>query len=658
MKPQTHNNHLVKFGAAGVVMTLGIVFGDLGTSPLYVMKAILSGRGLVNEDFILGALSCVIWTLTVQTTLKYVVLTLRADNRGEGGIFSLFALIRRHASWVYIFAIIGGSALLADGIITPSITVVSAVEGLRLLNSNIPVIPIVLAIITVLFFVQHFGTNFIGKSFGPMMVIWFSMLALLGLNQIVDYPSVFKAFNPYYAIKLLTQYPGGFLLLGAVFLATTGAEALYSDLGHCGLKNIRISWLFVKIALILNYLGQGAWALNNPYVATSGINPFFAIIPELFLIPGILIATGAAIIASQALISGSFTLISEAISLNFWPKVTIKYPTNIKGQMYIPSINIILYLACVAVILFFRESSKMEGAYGLSISVTMLMTTILLINYLILKRVPKILIGIFALFYFMVEGSFLVANLAKFIHGGWVTLVVATILTFIMFIWYKGRKLKNRFLAFVPIERYLDVLHDLSKDKTIQKNASNLVYVTRANTSKEIELKIINSILNKRPKRADTYWFLHVNVTDEPDTMEYTIHEYIQGVVIKVDFKIGFKVIPRINLFFRQVLEDLVESHEFDLVSPYESLKKHGITSDFRFVIIDRIQTYDFDFKPFNQFIMDMYFILKKFGISDEKALGLDTSNVTVEKVPLTLPNIGHARLKRRNGIKPVLPIG
>ena len=530
MKHRSHNSHLVKFGAAGVVMTLGIVFGDLGTSPLYVMKAILSGRPSIDEDFVLGALSCVIWTLTIQTTLKYVVLTLRADNRGEGGIFSLFALIRRHASWVFIFAIIGGSALLADGIITPSITVVSAVEGLRLLNPNIPVIPIVLIIISLLFFVQHFGTNFIGKSFGPMMVVWFSMLAILGLHQIVDYPSVFKAFNPYYAVKLLTQYPGGFLLLGAVFLATTGAEALYSDLGHCGLKNIRVSWIFVKAALILNYLGQGAWALNHPDISTSGINPFFAIIPQLFLIPGILIATAAAIIASQALISGSFTLISEAISLNFWPRVTIKYPTNIKGQMYLPSINLILYIACVFVILFFRESSKMEGAYGLSISVTMLMTTILLINYLILKRMPKILIGIFALFYFIVEGSFLVANLAKFIHGGWVTLMVATILSFIMFIWYKGRKLKNRFLAFVPIDRYLDVLHDLSKDKSIQKNATNLVYVTRANTYKEIELKIINSILNKRPKRADTYWFLHVNVTDEPDTMEYTIHEYIPGV--------------------------------------------------------------------------------------------------------------------------------
>ncbi len=648
MNSKLKTSHITKLTLTGLIVTLGIVYGDLGTSPLYVMKAIVSGATAgINSDFIFGAISCIIWTLTLQSTLKYVLITLRADNNGEGGIFSLYALIRKKKRWTFVLAIIGGAALLADGIITPSITVVSAVEGLNLFSNSISVVPIALLIITAIFVIQQFGTKFLGESFGPIMFIWFLMLGVLGVSQIVNYPQIINAFNPYYAVKLLTEYPGGFLLLGAVFLCTTGAEALYSDLGHCGLANIRVTWIYVKICLILNYLGQGAWVLNNVGKVVGGTNPFFMIMPHWFLIIGVFISTAAAVIASQALISGSYTIISEAILLNFWPKVKISYPTTIKGQMYIPSVNWILYAACVCVILFFQESSNMEAAYGLSITITMLMTSLLLTFYLRLRKVPIFYIGIFLLTYLCIEGSFLIANLHKFSKGGWVTILIAGIIFFIMFVWYRGRNIKKQFTEFVKVRKYYPVLIDLSKDESIQKYSTNLVYMTKANYKSDIEQKIIYSIINKKPKRADCYWFLHLDVLDEPHTMEYKVETLIPDVLIRVDFRIGFKVQPRVNLFFKQVLEELVKNNELDMLSHYSSLRKHHIAGDFRFVIIDRIQNYDFDFSPFDQFIMDIYSILKRIGITDVKAYGLDTSNVLVEKVPLVVEREEPPKLKR-----------
>ncbi|MDP4282558.1 MAG: KUP/HAK/KT family potassium transporter [Bacteroidota bacterium] len=630
-----NKSHISTVTAAGLLITLGIVYGDLGTSPLYVMRAIVAGADTINENFILGGLSCIFWTLTLQTTLKYIVITLRADNKGEGGIFSLFALIRKRAKWAYVFAIIGGCTLLADGIITPSITIVSAVEGLININPRIPVIPIVLIIITILFSIQKFGTQAIGGSFGPIMFLWFCMLGILGTFQILQFPSIIKALNPYYAYLFLTKSPHGFILLGAVFLCTTGAEALYSDLGHCGLKNIRITWIFVKTTLLLNYLGQGAWILQNSDKVNEWTNPFFSIMPAWFMATGVIVATMAAIIASQALISGSFTLISEAISLNFWPKIRIKYPTNIKGQMYISSINWMLYASCVFVILFFQKSSNMEAAYGLSITITMLMTTILLSIFLYNKRVPVYVIGLFLLIYLSIEGSFLIANLNKFIHGGWFTLLVGGLLFIVMWVWFNGRKIKNSFIEFIKVDQYYDVIKELSHDQSIPKYATNLVFLTKANKSTDVESKIIYSILNKQPKRADVYWLLHVDILDEPHVLEYRVTHLIQNILIKVDFKIGFKVQPRVNLFFRQVIDEMARNNEIDLLSRYESLRKFDVMGDFRFVIIDRIQNYDFDFPPKEQFIMDLYTVFKQIGIDEVRSLGLDTSNVTVETVPL-----------------------
>lgn len=640
--------HGTRLSIAGLIITLGIVYGDIGTSPLYVMKAIVAGSGgNLSEPFILGAISCIIWTLTLQTTLKYVLITLRADNKGEGGILALYALVRKKKKWLYSVALIGASALLADGVITPSITVVSAVEGLQLTHPGLSVIPIALAIIAGLFLIQQFGTAAIGKSFGPIMFIWFTMLAVLGTAHIAGYPAILKAFNPWYAINLLVAFPHGFVLLGAVFLCTTGAEALYSDLGHCGLHNIRISWIFVKSTLILNYLGQGAWILSHDIPAASMTNPFFAIMPGWFLPIGVIIATLAAVIASQALISGSYTIISEAIQLNLWPKIKISYPTTLKGQLYISSINWMLFAACVLVIMLFRNSSNMEAAYGLAITITMLMTTFLMIFYLRISKHHIAFIIAFALIYLMIEGSFLMANLSKFMHGGWFTLLLAGIIAFVMFVWYRARLLKNRFTRFVKIADHSEALKALSKDSSIPKFATNLVYLTRADFPTDVEAKIIYSIFNKSPKRADTYWLIHVHICDEPHLLDYSVDKLIPGVLMRVEFRVGFKVQPRINLFFTQVLKELVDNKEFNIDSNYPSLQKFHIPADFRFILIKRIQNYDFDFPPFDQFIMDNYTILSRLGLSDVRAYGLDTSSVMTELVPLSREDTERPVLKR-----------
>lgn len=640
-------NHINTVTAATLLVTLGIIYGDIGTSPLYVMKAIV-GKQAINEIVVLGGISCIIWTLTIQTTFKYVILTLRADNKGEGGIFSLYALVRRtKLKWLIWPAIIGGSALLADGIITPPISVSSAIEGLRIYNPDIPTVPIVIAILTALFIIQQFGTKFVGNFFGPIMLIWFSMLAVIGVINLIEYPIVLKAFNPYYAIQLITMYPGGFWILGAVFLCTTGAEALYSDLGHCGRQNIRVTWAFVKTTLILNYLGQAAWLLERQGELLKDKNPFFEMMPGWFLLPGIIIATAAAIVASQALISGSFTLINEAIRLNFWPKVRVVYPTDLRGQLYVPSVNWMLLIGCIGITLFFRESSGMEAAYGLAIIITMLSTTLLLSYYLYLRRASFIFIFSVLCLFLTVEFSFLVANLDKFPHGGWLTLIIAVTLVTLMWAWFAARKIRNRFVEFVKLKDYLNLLRDLSHDFSIPKYATHLVYLTSANMPDEIEAKVVYSILQKQPKRADMYWFVHVDVMDEPYTMEYRVTELIRGNIIRIDFRLGFRVEPRINLMFRKVVEDMVRNFEVDITSRYESLGRKNLIGDFRFVVMEKFLSYENELPFYEKIILDLYFFFKRVSLSEERAFGLDTSSVTIEKVPLIVNPVAEVNLRR-----------
>jgi KUP system potassium uptake protein len=633
---------------AGLIVTLGIVYGDIGTSPLYVMSAIINSAKMSNELLIYGALSCIFWTLTLQTTIKYVIITLRSDNHGEGGIFALFALIRKKNNWIAIVTMIGGSALLADGIITPAITVTSSIEGLGLIHPGVSIVPVVISILFILFFFQQFGTGFMGSVFGPIMLLWFIMLGVLGASHLIYEPRVLSALNPSWAIRFLYEYPGAVILLGAVFLCTTGAEALYSDLGHCGIKNIRISWIFVKFCLIINYFGQGAYLINH-LDHPHGINPFYAIMPQWFILPGVIIATAAAIIASQALISGSYTLISEAVSLNIWPKIKILYPTAIKGQVYIPFVNWFLWIACTFVVMYFGVSSKMEAAYGLSITITMIMTTLLLSYHLRLKKINPIIVGLLAFIFLTIEGTFLFANLHKFSNGGWLTIVLALIFFTVMYGWYFGRKIKNQYISFVNIRKDPEIFKELSNDTSVPKIATNLVYISHANRIEQIESKIMYSIFNKHPKRASTYWFLHIDNLDTPDTFEYVVHHLIPGVLIKVDFRLGFKIERKINLYFREVVEDLVRNGEISMVSQYESLKKHSIPADFLFVNLDRIMTHDYKLPPMKAFTMGLHNAIRGLSQNDVKSLGLDTSTVIEEKVPIVIEQAIKRRITRVN---------
>jgi len=638
------DSRLQKLSFAGVLVILGIIFGDIGTSPLYVFKAIVGDRQ-ITKQLVLGGISCVFWTLTLQTTFKYVLLTLRADNNGEGGIFSLYALIKRYGKKAYIPAIVGAACLLADGIITPPISVASAVEGLAgvkgleatfVAGSNLT-IGIVLLILTLLFAFQRFGTKVVGSTFGPIMIVWFTMLFTLGIIHITQYPYVLLCLNPLYAIDLLVNYPQGFWLLGAVFLCTTGAEALYSDLGHCGRVNIQFSWIFVKTALVVNYMGQGAWILSSGLEKLNGVNPFYALIPEWFMLIGVVIATLATIIASQALISGSFTLISEAISMNFYPKVAIKFPTDIKGQIYIPSLNLILWLGCVAMMLYFRESSHMEAAYGFSIVLAMLMTTSLMYFYLLYyNKWNKWFVYVVMVIFLTVELAYFVANVVK-IKERWMFLIFEVLLVFIMFIWYRARKVTNHYLGFVELDKFIPALVDLSKDNTIPHFATHLVYLTKSNQTTSIEKRIIDSILDAKPKRADIYWFVHVKTTNEPYTMEYDVKELVDDKIIRVDFRLGFRVQPRINLFFKRVMQEMAERNELMRSSKYESLRKYDFNTDITYVIIERVLSVENELPTQDDFILDTYFMLKKYAQSDQVAFGLDHADTVVEQVPLVV---------------------
>ncbi|WP_298148509.1 KUP/HAK/KT family potassium transporter [Flavobacterium sp.] len=636
-----------KWTIGGLLVSLGIIYGDIGTSPLYVMKAIVGLDNPINEDLVLGGISLVFWTLTLQTTLKYVILTLNADNHGEGGIFALYALVKRtKIKWLIVPAIIGGSALLADGIITPPISVSSAVEGVKNFYPTINTVPIVIAILCVLFTIQQFGTSLVGRFFSPVMMIWFGMLATLGVIQISDNWGVLKAINPYYAYHILVApegiNPEGFFVLGFVFLCTTGAEALYSDMGHCGRKNIRISWIFVKSALLLNYFGQAAFLIDHEgstlrSLGTSNPNPFYMIMPDWFQPIGVVIATLAAVIASQALISGSFTLINEAMRLNFWPKVRIKYPTDLKGQLYIPSINWLLLFGCIGIVLYFEESSAMEHAYGLAIVLCMIMTTVLLNYYLIMKRVAWYIYVPLITLYLIIEGSFLAANVVKFAEGGFVTLIIAIVLIAIMSIWFRAKKISKNYTKMVQIGDYSQMLRELSVDLSIPKYATHLVYLTNASRVDEIEEKVVYSIFEKRPKRADMYWFLHVNILNEPYKTEYKVTHILRDDVIRIDFNLGFREPTKINIMFKEVVKNMVANGEVDIRSRYESLNRNNIIGDFKFVLSEKFLSNDSDLLWYEKLIMNSYFFLKKLSLSEEGGFGLDSSSVKVEKFPLVL---------------------
>lgn len=639
-----------KVTLASLVVALGIIYGDIGTSPLYTFKAIIGERS-ISEILVLGGVSCIFWTLVLQTTVKYVWLTLKADNQGEGGIFSLYSLVRRYGRKIVIPTMIGAAALLADGIITPAVSVTSAIEGLEVIDGidHVPVVPIVIVVISMIFFLQRFGTQNVGRAFGPVMMVWFTVLLVLGLSQIVHYPSVIKAVNPYYAYELLSQYPKGFWLLGAVFLCTTGAEALYSDLGHCGRENIRITWGFVKVCLIANYLGQAAWLLHQGNPLLEGRNPFFEMMPSWFLVPGVIISTLAAIVASQALISGSFTLINEAINLNFWQRVAIKQPTETKGQIYIPSVNNILWIGCLLVVLYFQTSSRMEAAYGLAITLAMIMTTFLLSYFLVYKlKWNKTFVFLLLLIFAIIEISFFIANLVKFQEGGYITVFVGGIFFMVMYVSYFGRKINNRYTKFTDLGKFANQIVELSHDTEIPKYTTHLIYLTKADRREQIEEKIINSIFDKKPKRADVYWFFHINRTNHPYTLDYEVSELVDDKVIKIVLNIGFRIQPRTELYFEKIIDDLIANKELNLHLRNNGTTKYNPTIDFKFILLEKFLSVENEFALKEGIILNSYFFLKRFGQKDEDAFGLDRNDVLVEHIPLVYQPIQVLNLERK----------
>jgi KUP system potassium uptake protein len=646
---QAHHHALT---SGGVLVTLGIIFGDIGTSPLYVMKAIV-GNAIVSETLVYGGISCVFWTLLIITTFKYVYLALNMDNRGEGGIFALYALVRRYKSpWVIFPAIVGCAALIADGFITPPISISSAMEGLQQLYPNLNTIPIVVAILIVLFAIQQFGTNIVGAAFGPIMMIWFVMIGGLGVMRLMEYPNVLAAINPWYAIKMLTQYKGGFWLLGGVFLCTTGGEALYSDLGHCGKQNIRVSWGFVWICLLLSYFGQGAWLLSHYNGQTlpesvKNIGVLYGMVPPEYLKYAIIIAAAATIIASQALITGCFTLVNEAMKLKLWINMKVDYPTQLKGQIYIPAINWFLLAGCLLVVWIFKKSSDMEAAYGLAIIFNMLMTTILLLYYMWMRRYPKWQSFLLGFLLLSIEGAFLFSNMEKFPHGGWFSLTIAVILFVLIFVFYHGKRLRKKHTNFVSLDEYVPMLQDLMKDETIPTESTNLVYMAMADNKSKIDKNIIYSIFRKRPKRADIYWFVHVDILDVPLGQSYKVDTIIPGKAFFVRLKFGFKVEHKVNRMFKKIVADMQASGEVDETSHYPSLKKHNIPADFKFILLNSRVSTDDELSPFNQWVVRVYRVIKGLSLSTVEDFGLEVGNVEVETVPINIAPLKDFEMKR-----------
>ncbi len=644
-----------KVTLAGLLVSIGIVYGDIGTSPLYVMKAIVNENGgiaNVNREYIVGSISLILWTITLLTTVKYVLIALKATNHGEGGIFSLYALVRKKAKWLVLPALIGGAALLADGTLTPAVTVTTAIEGLKNMKfgNDIPVpnqnsvLLITIIILLFLFSIQRMGTSIIGKAFGPIMLIWFTFLGLTGAMNLSHDLSLLEALNPVLAVKILFSPANkiGVLILGAVFLATTGAEALYSDVGHVGKGNIMASWPYVFICLALNYLGQGVWILENPnyHAGNTDFNPFFEALPSQWKFFAIILATLAAIIASQALITGSFTLVSEASGLKFLPRMKIIYPSTEQGQIFIPSINKMLCVATIGIVFLFKTSEHMEAAYGLAITVTMLMTTILLFEYLSLKKVNILLRLVFLFLFGAIESMFLISSLAKFLHGGYVTVIIAAFIGAIMYIWYFGNKVRDRREAknaYVRLDEYTSMLSNLSHDDSVPLYATNLVYMAKVKYNKFIKRDILYSILDKRPKRAHAYWFVTVNVTNEPFTAEYAINTYGTKNVINVQLYLGFKQQQKVNVYLRQIVHDLIKDGTIES-QPQEYTTTPGRdVGDFKFVIVNDVISPQTQLNTYEKWLVESRVWLQNLSSNPAVWFGLEYADTVVERVPLIL---------------------
>ena len=643
-----------KFSMGMFLVALGIVYGDIGTSPMYVMKSIIEGNGgiaYVDQEFIIGSLSLVIWTITLLTTIKHVLIALRADNHGEGGIFALYSLVRHCGKWLIIPTMIGGCTMLADGVLTPAVTVTTAVEGLRsievvddLLGSGqMIVVLITLAIISTLFMIQKSGTSSIGKMFGPVMVVWFMFLGVTGFCFTMVDLSILKALNPVYALQVLFSPDNkeGLMILGSVFLCTTGAEALYTDMGHVGRANIYVSWPFVKLCLILNYMGQCVWIIqnqNDPVIqAIPSINPFYVMLPEALRPAAILLSAMAAIIASQALISGSYTLVHEAASLDLMPHLNVRYPSDTKGQIYIPSVNNILWVFCVGVILYFQSGSRMENAYGLAITISMLMMTILFSVYIGAIHKHRIAAVLFAATFFALEGVFFVSSLGKFVIGGYVAIIISVAILFVMISWYRGTQIEQAQNIFLKMREHLQSIKNLQNDDSIPLCSNNMVYLVKGDETEEIDRDILYSILDKEPKRADAYWFISVNTTDDPNQKHYKVETFGTDYVFRVNLYLGFKVKPSVNIYLRQIVHDLLATGELPKQIRRHSIYESSHVGSFKFCMIRKMMPQEGDIDFWDNLLIHAKYFIRRLAGNPLQWFGLETSNVIVEYVPLFL---------------------
>ena len=644
----------IPLSAGMVLVTLGIVYGDIGTSPMYTMKAIIAGNGgllTMSTDVVLGALSLIIWTLTLITTVKYVMVAMKADNHNEGGIFALYSLVKKCAKWLIIPAMIGGAALLADGILTPAVTVTTAIEGLRTIpaahaiigdNQHI-VVMITIIILCTLFALQKAGTSTIGKAFGPVMTLWFLFLGAMGVMNMFADISVVRALNPVRGILFLFDgklNAAGLMVLGSVFLCTTGAEALYSDMGHVGKSNIYVSWPFVKVCLILNYLGQGAWIITNhtneSFNAIKDLNPFFEMLPGQLRPFAVILSALAAIIASQALITGSYSIVSEAIKLDLMPHIKINYPSTTKGQIYIPLVNNIMWVGCIGVVLLFQSSEHMEAAYGLAITVTMLMTSILLYTYLAVIRKRLWAAIPFILFFGAIEAMFFFSSLTKFFHGGYFTVLMATAIFVVMFVWRRGTAVERTQSVYLPVDKYIDQLRSLSHDADYSTLADNLVFLTNDSSFDKLDRDILYSILDKRPKRAKAYYFINISLTDDPNTREFIVNDFGTDFLFKITLRLGFRVNQRINTYLYQIVGDLIKNNQLAPQNhKYSIYKEHSEIGDFRFCLLRKVLAPETDINGFDARCLELKYFIRRICGSPARWYGLENSNIVFEYVPL-----------------------
>ncbi|KFI64259.1 KUP/HAK/KT family potassium transporter [Bifidobacterium cuniculi] len=654
-----------KVSLAMAIVALGVVYGDIGTSPLYTMQTFLAGQGGVahaDATAVIGMLSLVFWTMTLITTIEYVLICMRVDNKGEGGIFALYSLLRKYGAWLIVPAMVGGAAFLADSVLTPAMSISSAVEGLETLpalqgvfdaNPNLTVM-IALVIILAVFAVQSRGTERIGKVFGSTVLVWFLFIAVTGAVSMAGNPEVLRALNPAYGIEFLVSGDNhaGLALMGTVFLSITGAEALYSDMGHVGRGSIYVTWPFINLALVLSYFGQGAWiirTLENPaFVRAGGApNPFFAMMSPQVRTMAVVLSVVAGVIASQALISGAFTIVSEATRLNWMPHLQVRYPARTRGQLYIPTVNCVLCAATVTVLLVFGSSERIAAAYGLALTVTMVMTSILVTVYLWHVR-SKVAAVVFAVVFPTIMVLFFVASMAKFLHGGWFTLLLTLAILTVMATWDEGTRLERAQRRHMQPDECLPVLRRLHEDASVPMYAENIVYLTSDQDMKRIDTDVFFSIFADHPKRARAWWIVSVQTTDAPFTREYQVEDYGTDYLFRVRISLGFKVSQSIPAYLHQIMHDLLREGRL----PQQHTRYPKVDADpeigpIRYVLIHKELMPESKVSQRGAMALRIKYAIRHVAGSPVKWFGLAPYNPVTEVQPLFLATVRPPRLKQ-----------